>query len=287
VSTHGNGYSHYNAFQLQFMRRTSHGLQALVSYSLAQSSDIGSNDSTTGYYAASINSVVLPRLSPSDFDIRNSISAALSYQIPAPDWGTRGRAVLGGWALDGIFRASTGPPVNVLIDGLDPSIGEYQVQASRVPGQPIWIPDPTQPVGKRVNRAAFTLPTFPAQGDFPRNGVRSPYGIDQTDLALRRRFDISERVKLDARVEYFNLFNHPMFGGPYAPSGFWGQCGGTTAASCPAPTISPAAVGIFGVVWPGNTLNVGLGGGGLNGGQSPLYAPGGPRSAQLALKLSF
>jgi hypothetical protein len=41
-----------------------------------------------------------------------------------------------------------------------------------------------------------------------------PYGIDQTDLALRRRFNLTERLKLDVRAEYFNVFNHPMFGDP-------------------------------------------------------------------------
>ena len=41
---HNGGYSHYNAFQVQFQRRMSHGLQALVSYNLAKSSDLGSSD---------------------------------------------------------------------------------------------------------------------------------------------------------------------------------------------------------------------------------------------------
>lgn len=287
VAMHGNGYSHYNALQLQFMRRMSHGLQALVSYSLAKSSDIGSDD-MGGYYATSVNTVVLPALSPSDFDTRNTFSAALSYQIPAPAWGKVSHAALGGWALDGVFRASTGPPVNVQIDGIDPGIGFYTTQADLVPGEPIWISMPSEPAGKALNPFAFTLPTFPAQGNFPRNGIRSPYGIDQTDLALRRRFNITERVKLDFRAEFFNLFNHPMFGGyGFAPYSIWGLCNGNTPASCPTPIIAPPGPGVFGRVWPGNTLNVGLGGGGLNGGQSPLYAPGGPRSGQLALKLTF
>jgi hypothetical protein len=144
---------------------------------------------------------------------------------------------------------------------------------------------PSEPAGKSLNPFAFTLPSFPEQGNSERNGIRSPYGIDQTDLALRRRFNLTERVTLDARLEYFNLLNHPMFGGQgFAPNSFWGFCSGNTAASCPKPTISPNG---FGTVATGLTLNVGLGGGGLNGGQSPLYAPGGPRSAQLALKLSF
>jgi outer membrane receptor protein involved in Fe transport len=287
LATMGNGYSRYNALQVQFMRRMSHGLQALVSYTLAKSSDVGSLDVTegNGYSFASVSSIVLPALAPSDFDIRNSISAALSYQIPGPAWGKVGRAALGKWAVAGIFRASTGPPINVLIGGVDPGIGAYKVQPNVVPGQPIWIPMPSEPAGKSLNPFAFTLPSFPEQGNSERNGIRSPYGINQTDLALRRRFNLTERVTLDARLEYFNLFNHPMFGGQgFAPNSFWGFCSGNTAASCPKPTISPNG---FGTVATGLTLNVGLGGGGLNGGQSPLYAPGGPRSAQLALKLSF
>ena len=290
LATHGNGYSHYNAMQLQFMRRMAHGLQAMVSYSLAKSKDLGSADIGSGYwgigsgyYAASLSSLVLPRAGPSDFDIRNSISAALSYQIPAPAWGNMGHAALRGWAVDGIFRATSTPPFNVTIGGYDSGIGHYTVQPDLVPGQPIWIPDATEPAGKALNSGAFTLPTFPAQGNSSRNGIRSPYGIDQIDLALRRRFDITERIKLDVRVEYFNLFNHPMFGGyGLAPYSFWGNCSGNTPATC-----AGNASLHFGKVWPKNTLNVNLGGGGLNGGQSALYAPGGPRSGQFSLKLHF
>jgi hypothetical protein len=40
------GYAHYEALQLQFQRRMSHGLQALVSYNFSKASDTGSNDGT-------------------------------------------------------------------------------------------------------------------------------------------------------------------------------------------------------------------------------------------------
>ena len=81
-----------------------------------------------------------------------------------------------------------------------------------MPGQPYWIPDPTQPAGRTLNPAAFSSPPAGMTGDFPRNGLRSPYSINQTDLAVRRQFSLTERVKLDVREEYFNVFNHPMFG---------------------------------------------------------------------------
>jgi Carboxypeptidase regulatory-like domain/TonB dependent receptor len=272
--TRNAGYSHYDALQVQFQRRISQGLQALVSYTLAKSSDVGSTDAA-GLEATSVSNIVLPPLSPSDFDIRNSFTAAISYEMPTPSWSRTSRAILGGWAVDGIVRASSAPPINVTVGGLS-VLSEYDVvQPNIVPGQRYWIADPTQPDGKALNPAAFVPPPTGENGNFLRNGLRSPYSIDQTDLALRRQFRISERVKLDVRVEYFNVFNHPMFGLPGSqcnPESFWGYQGGTA---------NPA----FGKVCPGSTTNVD--GAGSITGQNALYALGGPRSAQFTLKLHF
>jgi hypothetical protein len=106
------GYSHYNALQVQFQRRMSHGLQALVSYNFAKSSDTGSSD-TTGLAAASVSQIVLPPLSPSDFDIRHSVAGAVSYEVASPAWNRVATAILKGWAVDGLVRASSAPPINV------------------------------------------------------------------------------------------------------------------------------------------------------------------------------
>jgi outer membrane receptor protein involved in Fe transport len=275
LATRNGGYSHYDALQVQFQRRISHGLQALVSYTLAKSSDLGSSD-VGGLAAASVSDIVLPPLSPSDFDIRNSFSCAISYEVPAPAWGRMGKAILGGWALDGIVRASSAPPINVTVGGILVTSEHNTVQADIVPGQPLWIADPTQPAGKALNPAAFAAPPVGQNGDFPTNGLRSPYSINQTDLALRRQFSLTERVKLDVRAEYFNLFNHPMFGLPGSqcnPDAFWGYQGGT-------------ALSTFGKVCPGTSTTNIDGGGSINR-QNALYALGGPRSAQFTLKLLF
>jgi hypothetical protein len=269
------GYSHYNSLQIQFQRRMSRGLQALVSYNLSQSSDVNSSD-TNGVKAGSVSDIVLPPLRPSDFDIRHSLAGGVSYEVPTPSWGHAGKSILGGWAVDGLVRASSAPPINVFIRGISPVIGLYTTQADIVPGQPAWISDSTQPSGRALNPAAFTSPPVGKVGDFPRNGLRSPYSIDQTDLSLRRRFNLSERIKLDLRAEYFNVFNHPMFGiagSQCNPNTFWGTQGGTVRPS-------------FGKVCPG-TSTTNLDGGGVPNGQSSLYAVGGPRSAQFTLKVLF
>jgi hypothetical protein len=275
-ATRNAGYSHYNALQIQFQRHMSHGLQALISYNFSKSNDLESSDEN-GLFAGSLSGIVLPPLAPSDFDIRHSISGAISYEIPTPSWSRTANAILKGWAVDGLVRAMTAPPINVFIQGFSPAVGHYTTQADVVPGQPWWIPDSTQPSGRALNPAAFTSPPAGQTGDFPRNGLRSPYSLDQTDLALRRRFNLTERVKLDVRAEYFNVFNHPMFGIPGSqcnPDTFWGIQGGSALSS-------------FGKVCPGtSTTNIDGGLAGSNG-QSPLYAVGGPRSAQLTLKMLF
>ena len=70
-------------------------------------------------------------------------------------------------------------------------------------------------------------------------------------------------MSLQLRAEVFNLFNHPIFADPLGDlsSGLFGQ----------APS----------------TLGRSLGGGGSNGGLSPLYQLGGPRSVQVGMKLQF
>ena len=129
-------------------------------------------------------------------------------------------------------------------------------------GVPLWIADPKVGGGKRINPAAFTIPTTPRQGTLGRNALRG-FGATEVDLTLRRQFKLRERLSLQARADFFNLFNHPNFGSPinYLSSPLFGQSTQMLGAS--------------------------LGGGGQNGGLNPLYQLGGPRSAQLALKLQF
>jgi hypothetical protein len=253
----------------------SDGLQLVVSYNLAKSSDLSSTDAS-GLLAQSVRQIVLPSLTPSDYDVRQSIAGAVSYEVPAPSWGRVGNAILRGWAVDGLVRVMSAPPINVIVRGFSPVSGFFITQADIVPGQPYWIADPTQPSGRALNPAAFMPAPVPGQtGDFPRNGLRTVYSINQTDVALRRRFNLTERVKFDVRAEYFNVFNHPMFGLPgsqCAPDDLWSYGGGF---------LNPD----FGKVC--STANLDAGGGSGRTGQSALYAPGGPRSAQFTLKLIF
>ena len=67
--------SAYRALQLQFQRRLSKGLQALASYSWAHAQDAQSDDLNVIDDQA--------RWGNADFDVRHSVAAALSYDLPS------------------------------------------------------------------------------------------------------------------------------------------------------------------------------------------------------------
>jgi hypothetical protein len=131
-----------------------------------------------------------------------------------------------------------------------------------VPGVPLYLEDPLVAGGRRINRDAFAIPLGQRQGTLPYNALRG-FGMSQVDLALHRQFALGERLKLQLKADIFNMFNHPNFGNP----------------------VNMLDNNLFGQSI--QMLNRSLGGGGINGGLSPVYQVGGPRSVQLALRLQF
>jgi len=259
--------SNYNALQTEFQRRMLHGLQVLASYTFAKSTDSASTSLGNGIGAqtlAQLSNAAGLNYGYSNFDVRHTYSAAVSYELPAPQWGKVGDAILTGWAIDTIVRGRSGYPLTVQ-DHLNQILLNGTLQQTRpnvVPGQPFWIKNPAAPGGRVLNPEAFTAPTNNLPGNEVRNSLRD-FGAAQTDLAVRRRFNFTERVKLDFRAEYFNLFNHPMFSLlPYQI--YYGS-----------PGFGEASETLANAFYHGGN------------GQSPLYAMGGNRSGQLTLKLSF
>ena len=262
--------SSYHAMQVQYGRRLSRGLQALASYTWSHSIDNASSDSIsrlrldTGSQNVGISAIPFTDRGPSDFDVRHSLSASATYNLPKPRAGAIGSALFSDWSVDAIFRARTAAPVNVIVMPevlADDLIVELQ-RPDLIPGVPLYITDRAAPGGRILNRAAFLDPLQRRQGTLGYNALRG-FGLTQFDLALRRQFDLGERLKVQFKVEVFNLLNHPNFGNPnnILLSNSFGH-----------------STQMFGRS---------LGNGGINGGLSPLYQIGGPRSIQLALKLHF
>ena len=271
--------SDYDALQIEFQRQMSHGLQTLASYTWSHSLDdgsagsIGSGSTLVPAIGANVNR------GSSDFDIRHTLSAAVTYDVPAPRVNAFGNAIFRGWSLQSLVLARSAPPVNVFYSTLSTiSNSNTQVRPDVVPNIPFYLYGPQYPGGKAINNTPnqggsgctgpFCKPPTVggkpvAQGNLGRNSLRG-FGATQWDFALHRDFPIREALRLQFRAEMFNVLNHPNFGQP--------------VANLSSPQFGQATQLL------GQFLSGGLAGGGAF---NPLYQIGGPRSIQFALKLTF
>jgi Carboxypeptidase regulatory-like domain len=246
--------SNYNALQLQYRRPLSSEIQALFNYTYSHSLDNESDDVVTA-----VPNVILSAAhdyASSTFDVRQSFSGALVWNIPGSSRSSLASALTQHWSLDSVIVARTGFPFNAVLFGYSPG-GYAWSRPDLVPGQPLWVANPTAPGGQSLNPNAFAIPSAVRQGTEGRNDIPG-FGLTQIDLSAARKFPITERLNLQFRVDAFNLFNHPNFLNPYG----YVQYGPLFLSST-------------------SMLNEGLGG--LN----PLFQEGGPRSLQLSLKLLF
>jgi hypothetical protein len=246
--TTNHGQSDYHALQVDYRRRLTPGLEASAAYTWSHSIDNDSSDAFLLWAGPGPGD-----RGASDFDLRHSLTASATYDP----------AFLKGWAVDGIFRARTGFPITIL------QTDEYQgialMNAFRpdlVYGQSLWLADPGSPGRRRLNPSAFATTAIGKQGTLGRNALNG-FGTSQIDLAVRREFRFSERLRLALRIEAFNAFNKASFADPvrYLNSPVFGQAT--------------------------SMLNLMLGTGSPGSGLAPILQTGGPRSLQGSVKFQF
>jgi hypothetical protein len=250
--------SNYNALQIQYRRPLVSRLQSLLNYSWSHSLDNASNDVTIGISNTIISGAT--NYASSVFDVRQSFSGALSYDVPTAGKSGPMSVVTRDWSLNTVIVARTGFPFNAVL--FAPSVlgTSALIRPDLVAGQPEWIGEADAPGGKILNINAFSIPSTPRQGTEGRNDIPG-FGLTQVDLSVARKFPISERLRLQFRADAFNILNHPNFTNPVGYIAY-------------GPTDLRSSA----------TLNQGLSeGAGLN----PLFQEGGPRSLQLSLRLTF
>jgi len=272
-----NGSSTYNSLQLQFTRSLNKGIQALVSYAWAHSIDDVANVVGNLQLTQWANSLVGPLnefLHPtinrgdSDFDVRHGISGALVWLLKQRPGDGIIKNLGRGWSVDVLGFARTAPPSNVLA----PSDFLYSSQDRRrpdlVPGEPVYMYGSSYPGGKWLNTDAFAIPRG-TQGNLGRNALRL-FGAWQIDASLHRDFQFYRNMKVQFRAEFFNVLNHPSYANPTdlnsASPPTYCYCHGFGSAS------QSLANGLSSV---------------SHGGLDPIFQVGGPRSGQLAIRVSF
>ncbi len=215
------GNSAYNSGQINY-RHTSGRLQTLIGYTFSRSFD---NSSGYGEQMNPIN----PRLSRglSAFDTTNNFVASYSYLLPI-DKLAGPKQLTRGWSVSGITRFSTGLPVTMIESDDQSLLGTafggpitLPVDTPNFVG-PLVISNPRKTTaGQYFNPSAFAQSALGQEGDSRRRFFHGP-GVNNWDMALLKNTDITERVNMQFRAEFFNLFNHTQFIGPNGITGFAG-----------------------------------------------------------------
>ncbi|MEI9973158.1 MAG: TonB-dependent receptor [Ignavibacteriota bacterium] len=266
VLTSNRAGSDYDALQVQYRRHVTAGLDATASYAWSHSLD---NDSSDAFLLWSgERATAAGDHASSDFDVRHSLTAALSYTFPTRAVHTLVGHLLNAWEVDAVWHARTGFPITIL--SAEAPTGLTLANAFRpdwVYGQPLWSADNAAPGNSVLNLAAITPASTPlgavgGQGTLGRN-LPTGFGMWQVDLALKREFRIREGLGLQLRVDAFNAVNHPNFGDPvkFLDSPLFGRST--------------------------SLLNMELGTGSPGSGLAPALQTGGPRELQMALRLHF
>ncbi len=233
------GTSNFNSLALRLEHRFSHGLSALISWTISKSIDLGAPPSTSGTGEAGVQDPrnLKAERGLSEFDSRHRFITSVVYELP---WGPGKRwlgsvrgvlaQIVGGWQLTGILLLQSGRPFTV--------ITSRDISNTGGANRPNLIGNPKldKPTPERwFNTDAFsdTLPagTF-AYGSAGKNIVIAD-GIENFDLGLFKNFNIDEQRKLQFRAEVFNFPNHPNFGIPdrNRASGSFGRVGATITSS--------------------------------------------------------
>jgi hypothetical protein len=208
--------SYYDAGYVNLRRRYSRGLTLLANYTWAKDlSD--APDFRSPMFESSIpqNDSNLGAERGPGCDIRHRFAVSAVYDVPS--WSPNGvvRAISHGWHLSTVYQVQTGFPFTVSVFGDTANsgtvLGENPIRAN-VTGQQVSGPG-TRSANRWFNTAAFAAPPAYTFGDVGRNSIYGP-GMQTLDLALVRDFDLTERVKLQFRSEFFNALNHTNLGTP-------------------------------------------------------------------------
>ncbi len=286
------GKSNYNSLQVSFKVNGWHGITSVVNYVYSKSLDNSSDLEDFVVNAAQPQDSNNPQreYGPSNFNIPHRLTWVFGYVLP--NQGGSMQRLKNGWGFDSTVSLQSGQPFTLNYNAEDDYSGG---------GEGYDRPDVVGPIvyhkhdpSNYLDLAAFAMPCtnngtisgFAADcvpgtrhyGNLGRNSLVGPT-YKQWDFALYKNTAIGERVKLQARAEFFNVLNHPNFSSPLLPN-FIADPASNLVNGAPGFVAGPnqreVGNGAYQITATGD---VGIG--------NPFLGGGGPRGIQLAIKFTF
>ena len=212
-----DGTASYHALQIKARKNAGKhlSLTAFYTYSKSLSSEQMDGASTSGG-AQNSNNLALEH-GRSDYDQRHNFVSAIIWNISYYEGTSRLlKNVLNGWTLSPIVTLASGFPFTVL-SGKDNNYDGVTNDRANTVGNPLLDPDRprAQVLAQWFNTAAFVANPIGTDGTSARNFLDAP-GSRNMDLGVFRAFAAGEKVRLQFRGEFTNVFNFVNLNTPNA-----------------------------------------------------------------------
>jgi Carboxypeptidase regulatory-like domain len=210
ITTQGN--SAYNALEVS-LRHQSGPLSFLASYTYSKSIDSASSSVGNLLYPFNLG---LDR-ALSQFDATHNFVVSYNYRLPFDKLShDRWHRLTADWNLSGITRFSTGFPITMQDSGDQALLGGAGFGQEDRPDYnngPLNLGQNPRSDLPYFNTGAFSSEQLGQFGTSSYRFFHGP-GIANFDMALLKDVAVTERLKLQLRGEFFNIFNHAQFLNP-------------------------------------------------------------------------
>ncbi|MGA2643195.1 MAG: TonB-dependent receptor [Candidatus Sulfotelmatobacter sp.] len=210
--------SNYNAAQITLEKRMTHGFSFLTNFTWAKELDDFAPAGGSPYLTNTCSCGRYFDYGPSDDDLSKTFKINGEYMVPRVNLPKLVDKVVNGWGLSGTVSWQTGFPFSIfsgtdnslsgmLGDRADLAVASVQ-QAVLGSGR-----SHAAEVQEWFNTSAFVPNAIGTFGDTGKNVLRGPRFFD-ADLAAVKNAKITERLSMEFRAEFFNVFNNVNFGRP-------------------------------------------------------------------------
>jgi hypothetical protein len=207
------GSQRYDAFQIKATKRFAAGMTFLLSYTASKTLEQVAMLNSQFFNLADPSLTPLVKQPADQIDIPRKFNFTGLYELPfgrGKKWAGQSPKVvdyvIGGWELNWNITYMRGWAVNY------PNANQVKTGSAKLDNPSIaqWFDTSlwTDPAtNKRVPaQEAYTLRTFPLRF----SDVRLP-GYQNWDASVSKNFALTERIRLNYRLEAVNAFNHPWF----------------------------------------------------------------------------
>ena len=228
------GFAIYNSLQATLSHRLSRGLYFQAAYTWSSTIDNVSGSQSTdelnqtraGQGGANIfnnQSLSLASRAASDFDRPHRLVISYSYDIPVPQNSFFHNQLFRGWGISGIVTYQSGLPFSAFDSTAGGAFGISNGFETATWSNNCTNVYTTGPITSRLdhflNPACFTTAPAVANsagsgvqdfGNSTRNAFRGPFQ-QNWDFSLMKSFTLKESHQFQARMDVFNVWNHPIF----------------------------------------------------------------------------